>query len=281
MQASTQSVYNNAIERWCKSKDPNGNLVGTLSAATLRPDHIEAMMEAKRDTPEAANLLRKVLRAMMQHAVKIKMRTDDPTRYVKAITIKGNKGFHSWTEPEISTFEARHPIGTKARLAHALLLYLGQRRSDTVRMGRQHIDQDGAIHVRQVKTGVELIIPIHSTLRAIIDATPSEHLTFLTRQFDRPFSAPGFTNWFRDRCNEAGLPHCSAHGLRKAAARRLAEAKCTVHEIAAITGHASLREIERYTKAVEQKGFAVSAMNKTEISTVNPEQRFDKRRKKR
>jgi integrase len=77
-----------------------------------------------------------------------------------------------------------------------------------------------------------------------------------------PFSPAGFGNYFRDRCNEAGLPRCSAHGLRKAAARRLAEAGCTMHEIAAITGHASLSEVQRYTKAADQKRLALSAMEK-------------------
>ncbi len=97
---------------------------------------------------------------------------------------------------------------------------------------------------------------------AIIAETPSDHLTFLTTQFGKPFTAAGFGNWFREQCNLAGLPHCSAHGLRKAAARRLAEAGCTAHEIAAITGHASLREIVRYTKAADQVRLAVAAMDK-------------------
>jgi integrase len=118
------------------------------------------------------------------------------------------------------------------------------------------------MHVRQQKTGIELAIPIHATLAAIIAKTPANHLTLLTTQTGKPFSAAGFGNWFRDRCNEAGLPHCSAHGLRKATARRLAEAGCTMHEIAAITGHASLSEIQRYTKAVDQKRLASSAMEK-------------------
>jgi len=61
----------------------------------------------------------------------------------------------------------------------------------------------------------------------------------------------------------AGLRHCSAHGLRKAAARRLAEAGCTAHEIAAITGHASLNEVQRYTRAADQQKLAASAMEKT------------------
>jgi Phage integrase family len=99
-------------------------------------------------------------------------------------------------------------------------------------------------------------------LRTILDATPSGHLTFLTTAFGTPFTAAGFGNWFRDRLNAAGLPQCTFHGLRKAAARRLAEEGCTPHEIASITGRATLKEIERYTKAASRKQLAVSAMKK-------------------
>jgi integrase len=87
-------------------------------------------------------------------------------------------------------------------------------------------------------------------------------MTFLVTEFGKPFTAAGFGNWFRERCNEAGLRHCSAHGLRKAASRRLAEHGCTVHEVAAITGHASLREVQRYTKGADQKRLATSAVEK-------------------
>jgi integrase len=75
-------------------------------------------------------------------------------------------------------------------------------------------------------------------------------------------SSSTFGHWFREHCDAAGLPHCTAHGLRKAAARRLAEVGCTAHEIAAITDHASLREVERYTKAASQKRLASAAMAK-------------------
>jgi integrase len=105
-------------------------------------------------------------------------------------------------------------------------------------------------------------IPVHAVLAQIIAETSAGNLTFLTTQFGKPFTAPGFGNWFREECNVAGLPRCSAHGLRKAAARRLAEAGCTEHEIASITGHASLREIVRYTKAADQKRLARSAIDK-------------------
>jgi integrase len=86
-----------------------------------------------------------------------------------------------------------------------------------------------------------------------------------------------FTHWFRRECDRAGLPHCSAHGLRKAAARRLAEAGCTAHEIGAITGHVSLAELVRYTKAADQRRLAEAAMAKTRTSIGKPAGRFAKK----
>jgi integrase len=150
-----------------------------------------------------------------------------------------------------------------------------------VRMGRQHI-RDGMLHIRQMKTGVELAIPVHPRLGAIIGDMPIEHLTFVTTAFGKPFTAAGFGNWFREQCTAAGLPHCSAHGLRKAAARRLAEAGCTEHEIGAITGHASLREIVRYTRAADQKRLAVAAMDKVKARTSSgqPDAMLAKQEKK-
>jgi integrase len=103
------------------------------------------------------------------------------------------------------------------------------------------------------KTGFELAIPVHPELRQIIDATPSKHLTLLVTELGAPFTAAGFGNWFRDRCNEAGLKHCAFHGLRKAAATRLIDAGCDVVEAAAITGHASLKELQRYIETRDRR----------------------------
>jgi integrase len=256
MKASTQGIYRNIIDRFCREH-------GDKRAALLGRDHIVRLMAARANKPEAANSLRKVLRAMMKHAVDTGLRADDPTRDVRAIRVKSD-GFHSWTEDEIRQFEARHPIASRARLALALLLYTGQRRSDVVGMGRQHI-RDGNLYVRQQKTGVELTIPVHADLQAIISETTG--MTFLVTKLGKPFTPVAFGNWFREQCDMANLHHCSAHGLRKAAARRLAEAGCTEHEIAAITGHASLREISRYTKAVDQKRLAAAAMGKVKPRT--------------
>ena len=71
--------------------------------------------------------------------------------------------------------------------------------------------------------------------------------------------------------NEAGLPaRCKVHGLRKAACRRLAEAGCRTNEIAAISGHVTLKEVARYTRAVDQEKMARNAMTRVANSPRNP-----------
>jgi len=199
-----------------------------------------------------------MVRLLIHFAIDEGMRRDDPTIGVKGIRIK-SEGFHTWSESEIAQFEDKHPVGTRARLALALMLYTGQRRSDAVRMGRQHI-KEGRIRVRQQKTKIELNIPMHPALEEVIAASAAGNMTFLVTAYGKPFTAAGFGGWFRECCDGAGLPQCSAHGLRKAAARRLAEAGCTPHQIGSITGHKTLKEIERYTRAVEQGRLADSAM---------------------
>ena len=271
LRPSTQHAYRGTIERLCKDH-------GDKRAADLRRHHVVKMMAARAEQPGAANGLRMALRVLMKHAIEIGVRADDPTREVRAIRVK-TEGHHSWTDDEIAQFERCHPVGSRARLALALLLYTGQRRGDVIRMGAQHI-RNGAIYVKQEKTGIELIIPMHPILASIIAAAPRKHLTFVTTRFGKPFHGSAFSRWFGEQCEKAGLSHCSAHGLRKAAARRLAEAGCTVHEIGAITGHASLTELVRYTRAADQRRLAEAAMSKTRTSAGKPADKFANNLKK-
>jgi integrase len=267
---SSKSVRRNIIEKFLREIDAKGVSNADKRGAMLRKEHVIAFMAGRADKPESANGLRKALRALMRHAVAIKLRADDPTQGVKAIPPKSKTGFHTWSEEEITKFETCHPIGSKARLALALGLYTGQARQDVVAMGAQHIRQDALHWVRKKTartTGLNLFIPILPQLREVLDASSSGHLTFLVTEFGKPFTPAGFGGWFRERCNRAGLPHCTFHGLRKGAARRLAEYGCTPHEIAAITGHATLKEIERYTKDAERRLLALSAMEKFKRGT--------------
>ena len=255
---TTQASYRGFIDRLCEED-------GDKPVAGLQRKHIVAKMD-QRTAPVAANALLKMLRVLMKHAVDTGFRQDNPARDVSPIRVK-SEGNHSWTEEEIAQFEAAHPIGSPERLAFALLLHTGQRRGDVIRMGPQHI-RDGFLHVKQAKTGAELWIPLTPQLQEIIAASPVNQLAFIVSELGKPYTATGFSNRFRKDCDKAGLPHCTAHGLRKAAARRLAEAGCTEHEIKSITGHASLKEVVRYTKGVNQRRLAMVAMEKVRKTTA-------------
>jgi integrase len=232
---------------------------GAGPAARLEPEHLRRIFDKMGDKPHAAKNLLKRLRSVFRSAMARGLSTRDPTSGVRVQTPKSD-GYRAWTDGDIEVFEARWPEGSRARLALHLLLYTGQRRSDVVGMGRQHL-RGNVLHVRQHKTGVELDLPIHPRLKAELEHLPKEQLTFLLTAAGRPFTPVGFYNWFTGCAREAGLPsNSSPHGLRKAAARWLAEAGCSTLEIAAITGHQSLKEVERYTKSAAQARLAQSAM---------------------
>lgn len=222
--------------------------------------HIRRFVARKADTPAAANHRLRLFRLIFAFAVEDGRLKSDPTAGVKRLKEKG-EGAKSWSEDEIGRYEARWETGSTPRLALALLLYTGQRRSDVVRMMPRDI-VDGMISVQQVKTGTRLFIPIHPLLAVELAAVPQERSTYLETSFGKPFSPDGFAIRFAKWCDEAGLEGLSPHGLRKAAARRMAEAGCTAHQIAAITGHRTLAEVQRYTLAADQKRLAEEAMAK-------------------
>jgi integrase len=210
--------------------------------------------------PQAAPNWFKAIRHLMQYAVSVDLVRVDPMRDIK-LPKASSKEHRPWTDAEITAFEAKHPIGSEARLAFALGYYTAQRRSDVVRMGRQHIS-NGYIQVRQDKTDVVLDIPLHPRLRTIIDAAAADdHLTFLITRTGKSYGVSDFSHQFR--CRDAGLPaDCHFHGLRYSAAKTLAEAGCSTHQIAAITGHKTLGMVQKYSKGVEQRRLATEAMTK-------------------
>jgi integrase len=222
--------------------------------------------ELSKMKPHSARNWLKAVRALMQFCVEHEMIAADPTLGIKTRVPKSD-GHHTWTDDEIRQYWDFHPLGSKAHLALALGLYTVQRRGDVVRMGRQHV-RDGWLHVRQQKTGKPLDLPIHLTaLPAVLDASPCGDLTFLVTKTGKSYGANDFSEQFRKWCDDAGLPHCTFHGLRKAGCSRLAEAGCSANEIAAWSGQ-SLREVERYTRAADQARLARNALVRETIPEV-------------
>ncbi|TIV67652.1 MAG: hypothetical protein E5V86_04020 [Mesorhizobium sp.] len=158
----------------------------------------------------------------------------------------------TWSVDEVRQFEARHPSGNKARLALHLGLFTGLRRQDLAILGRQHV-RNGWLHIRPQKTskssGVEVELPILPQLKATIDASPCGDLTFLTSEWDK----------MRDWCDQAELPHCTLHGLRKAGATIAAENGATDEQLMAIFGWTIKQQTTHYTRKAQRRRMAEHA----------------------
>jgi integrase len=272
MKLQSQRMRRRAIERFCRELDVNGRRNGDKQAATLQREHIKSFMAARADKPGSANDLRKALRALMKHAVDIKMRPDDPTQGIRPLVPRSRQGYPTWQETDIAQFRACHPVSSMARLAMELGLATGLAKQDAVAVGPQHVRGGVLTWIRGKTartTGIEVNIDFNvcPELREAIGATPSGCLAFLARD-GVPFTTESLGKWFRLQCDKAGLPHLSFHGLRKAVARRIADAEGSAHEIMSVTGHSSLKEAERYTRAANRKRLARSALEKVRKRTT-------------
>lgn len=266
LRETTKQTYRPIIERF--RLQHGGRLI-----RDLRREHVKLLVGKMADRPQAANRLLSLLKIMLDHALDNGWIAINPAVGVCGFK-KKTDGFHTWTEAEIAAYEARHPEGSKPRLALSLLLYTAQRRSDVIAMGWHQVSGK-AIRVKQRKTGAELDLFMLPALTDAIKHLPKNTPAFLMTELGKPFSAAGFGNWFRDRCNEAGLTHCSAHGLRKAAARRMAEGGMSGDIIKAVTGHTDLKQVSVYTAAANQaalaeKGAKAIAGKKKRTASVQP-----------
>jgi integrase len=144
-------------------------LYGDGPIASLKRVHIERML-AEQSTAATALHFYVSIRELMKYAVRMGMRTDDPTQGIKRPKLTGG-GFYAWTDDDIAKFETTHPADSRARLAMSLGLYLGQRRSDIFKLGWQHVRPDpqapgrSIIRLRQQKTGEPLDIPVHPSFK--------------------------------------------------------------------------------------------------------------------
>lgn len=236
----------------------------------MRPRHIRMIQEDFSHSAYISNRIITLISLMMQFAISLGLIESDPTLGIRKIKIKSD-GHHSWTDEEITAYRKKWVSGTPQRLALELFLCTGQRRSDVARMKYSDIC-NGMLRVKQQKTGEEIFIPIHKSLSTEIEKTCSPHdEALLLAEKGSPYKQDNFYRAFISWCQAASLPReCTPHGLRKASARILAEAGCTPHQIAAITGHKTLAEVERYTRAAEQKSLAKEAIHKADFIFRKP-----------
>lgn len=257
---STRKYYDRQLERVRR--------LGPVPVANIKRRDILAIRDALAiDRSQTANQFVMVMTVLMDFAVEREYRESNPLARIRRI--KGGT-YETWNDAQIR--HALATFGEPYRRAVALALYTGQREGDCCAMKWSQYDGSAIEVVAQQKTGAYVWIPVHRTLKAELDkwraeiAGDAEGRTILVNSLGRPWRSHSFaamlSRVIHRRPMLAGLVF---HGLRKAAAARLAEAGCSTHEIAAITGHQSLGMIELYTKKADRKRRAISAMAKLEL----------------
>ena len=236
--------------------------IGDLPFARFEMRHVEALMAKKGDHPAAANRIKKLLSRLFNCAIRTEQATHNPARL--ADRYKENPhGFHTWTDAEVESFRQRWASGTPARLALELALNTGAARQDLARLGWPNVTDERIAYTRG-KTGVSADLPIMAELASELRHVPRNQMLFLTWGAGRPYTTESLGNWFKDRCKDAGLPHCNIHGLRKGGATRAAEAGATENEIAAILAHKDTRQASTYTKKANRSRLGDAALAKVE-----------------
>jgi integrase len=246
----TQADKRSVLNRYCETAGP-------LPFAALRKEDVEASRDKRSDTPGAADKLVKYLRALFNWAIEKKhFSATNPA--IGVAKINESEGWHTVTPEEVDMYRAHHANGTKARLALEIFLNVGARISDAARIGRQHENNGWLKFVawknrNKKKSRKTIECPITQDLRAALAATPTGDLTYLVTDQGKPFTINGLGNKMRDWFDAAGLPHCSSHGLRKAAAVILAENGATAPELCAIFGWSKLETAEIYIREAQKR----------------------------
>ena len=254
LKASSKLTYRAALEPIVAAHGHRTAQISHRQAAKL-------IAEIGEKRPAMANLTKRVLQAVYKHAIKHDWVDANPIIGIAALKTGTH---HTWTEGELAAFEKRWPVGTRQRLAYALYLFTCQRGGDVRKMTRADLAA-GELHVIQEKTGVELYLPFAREIQQALTAYPANGLYLIGREDGRQMTRAGLTKFMKEAARAAGLPpKCVPHGLRKAGLRRLAEAGRTEKQIAAVSGHKSLSEIQRYTAAADQRRLARDAMKNNE-----------------
>lgn len=226
-------------------------------------------LELRSDRPFAAKEYLKAVRALYKWAVANDHVAHNPADGVSFSTPK-TTGFHTWTDEEIERFRAHWPHGTMQRLAMEIFLGTGLRRGDAVVLGRQHI-RDNLITIRLEKSQYqeEVSVPLLPDLAEAIEQGPTGDLTLIVGSRGQRFTKESFGEVFRAACKQAGVPG-RAHGLRKAAAVRLAENGATVHQLMAWFGWGDQQMAQIYTRAADRKKLAAEAGRLIQASSPSP-----------
>jgi len=226
---------------------------------------MEESIDARRETPGQAGSFLKAMRGLFQWALRNGHVDADPTADVRPPRYESD-GFLPWDMDDWVKFCGKWKIGTMPRKAAELLIYTGLRRSDVVRVGRQHM-KGNILTIKTMKTGTTVSVELPQSLMNMLADTRGLH--FITSSYDKPFTKESFGNWFRDRCNDAGITNKSAHGIRKLAATIAANDGATTHELMSQFGWSTTKQAETYTRGADRARLGVKSSRRIADQIAN------------
>jgi len=228
---------------------------------------IVASRDERVETPHAAKTFLKTMTGLFNWAMEAEYIETNPCAGVKPPRVKNTGGFTAWVEEDIAKYQAFWPIGTKERVWLDVLLYMGLRRGDVVRIGRQHV-RDGVAYLKTEKSGyqTEVALPILPILQKTLDNSPTGDLAFICGANGQPLTKESFGNMFRQACNKAGVKK-SAHGVRKISATRAANAGATVAQLKALFGWTDNEMAALYTQTADRRKLARDAIEKLSFNS--------------
>lgn len=232
--------------------------VGDRQIAEIDRAAVAAARDRRKDRPGAANQFLKVLSSLFVWAIDAGLCHANPASGVKRLPAVRPNGFAVWSEDEIAKYESRWPTGTRQRLFLDVLIYTGLRRADAARLGPEHV-RGNTITIIAEKNGVSVTIPVAPALAESIRATtPANAEAFICQPSGKRLTVESFGNSFADACDAAGVPG-SAHGLRKAAAVRLAMAGATERQLMSVFGWQDSDMASLYTRAADRARLGLEA----------------------
>ena len=254
-----------------KNGDQPFRALGWFHVKSLRDQIAEHGSNPKnpKPAPAMANRVVQVLGVLFKWAIEEERLLEiNPCDGVRKVKYERTTN-HPWTDEECDRFEAAFPLGTRERLAYALLGMTGQRSSDVVLMGPQHIDQDGFMRIRQQKTGKWITVKVPPSLAEAITAGPTGEETFIAKQDGGKLGVSAFGAWLRSTCDSIGLPECTPHGLRHAAATRALENGADVDYLTSVFGF-TLPVAARYVQTADGRKAAERGADHLERKAAGP-----------
>ena len=268
LQASTRKPRRRILQNLIDKK-------GNVDITDIDRAAITDSLNERRETVHAANAWLSMVRQMFDWACKEVLPGADgpileenPCEMVKrlkvprAADLDEEDGFPTWSDEELAKFEAAYPHGSCERLIYEVLLCTGLRVGDATRLGRQHIRGD-VIQIKTEKTNTPVTLRVTPRLQHALAAGwkgADGELSLLTGFRGKRLTKGSVGDILSEACRKIGLER-SAHGLRKAAARRYAEAGTSTNQLMAIFGWSTVTMAEKYTRKADREKLALAAMD--------------------